>query len=193
MSKREVPKLNRDNFLAWKSMMKLHLRGLRDHAQSPITSEHVNPIGALTTDDLKKKKENNYAMLEISFALSYVEFNDIKGCDSTKTMWDALYTIYGGNVNVLRDKSKSLRGKFDDMRMQEGDSVSQYCSRIKFCVNARRESIGKINDDTILRKILRTLLLIYSIRVYIIQELRCILGSNLTLEELVGRLIAFEL
>ena len=56
MSKRDVPKLNRDKFLVWKSLMKLHLGGLGDHAQSTITTKHVDPTGALTVEDLKKKK-----------------------------------------------------------------------------------------------------------------------------------------
>ena len=44
-----------------------------------------------------------------------------------------------------------------------------------------------------LRKALRTLLPIYAIRVFAIQELRCIPGNNLTLEGLVGRITIFEL
>ena len=59
MSKREVPKLNRDNFPTWKSLMNLQLGGLGDHAQSTIAAKHVDPIGALTAKDLKKKKEHN--------------------------------------------------------------------------------------------------------------------------------------
>ena len=46
-------------------------------------------------------------------------------------MWDALHTIYGGDKNFLRAKVKSLRGKFNDIRMQEGENISQYFSRIK--------------------------------------------------------------
>ena len=63
MSKREVPKLNRDKFPTWKSLMKLHLGGLGDHAQSTNTTEHVNLARDLTTKDMKKKKEHNQAML----------------------------------------------------------------------------------------------------------------------------------
>ncbi|OYD06007.1 hypothetical protein [Paludifilum halophilum] len=44
-----------------------------------------------------------------------------------------------------------------------------------------------------LSKVSRTLLSIYAIRVSTIQELRCILGNDLTLEGLVGRLTSFEL
>ena len=104
MSKREAPKLNRDKFPRWKSLMKLHVGGLGDHAQSTITIEHVDPVGALTIEDLKKKKEHNQAMFEIASALSYVEFDDIKGCDSAKKMWDDLHTIYG--VDTKKFKSQ---------------------------------------------------------------------------------------
>ena len=90
--------------------MKLQIGGLGDHAQSTISSEHVDPTRALTIDDLKKKKEHNQEMLEIASTLIYVMFDDIKGCGSAKKMWDALHTIYGGDNNDLRAKNKSLRG-----------------------------------------------------------------------------------
>ena len=59
MSKREVPKLNRDKFSTWQSLMKLHLEGLGDHAQSTITIERVDLVGAPTTEDMRKKKEHS--------------------------------------------------------------------------------------------------------------------------------------
>ena len=86
MSKREVPKLNRDNFPAWKIMIKLHLGDLGEHAKSTISIEHVEHVGVLTVEDMKKKKEHNQEMLEISSTLSYVEFDDINGCNNAKKM-----------------------------------------------------------------------------------------------------------
>ena len=70
-------------------------------------------------------------MLQIASSLSSFEFNDIKDCEISKKMWDALHTIYGGDTNFLRAKSESLRGKFDEMRMQEDETITQYCGRIK--------------------------------------------------------------
>ena len=105
--------------------MKLHLGGLGDHAQSTITIEHVDPVGAPTTEDMKKKKEHNQEMLEITSTLSYSEFDDIKSLDSEKKIWDALHIIYGGDTNVLRAKVESLKGKFDDMRMQKCKNIAQ--------------------------------------------------------------------
>ena len=178
MTKRKVPNLNRDNFLAWKILMKLHIGGHGDHAKSTITTEHVDPTRVPTIEDMKKKKEHNQAMLGISYALSYVEFYDIKGFDSAKKISDALATIYGGDENVLRAKAKSLRGTFDDMRMEEGENIAQYVAKIKEVVSAIKGATSHIDDDTLLSKFLRMLMPIYAIRVSTIQELRCILEKR---------------
>ena len=71
MSKRDVPKLNIDNFAAGQSLMKLHLGSIGDYVQTSITVDHVEPAGPFTTKDLSKKKEHNQAMLEIASTLSY--------------------------------------------------------------------------------------------------------------------------
>ena len=95
--------------------------------------------------------------------------------------------------NVQRAKLGSLRGKFDEMIMEEGETIAQYVARIKEVVSTIKGSTSQIDDDTMLTKVLRTLLPVYAIRVSAIQELRCISGNDLTLEGLVGRLITFEL
>ena len=89
--------------------------------------------------------------------------------------------------------SQSLKGNFNDMRMEEGENIAQYVARIKEVVSSIKGAIGQIDDDIVLRKVFITLFPIYSIRVLAIQKLRCILGDNLTLEGLVGRLTSFEL
>ena len=132
-------------------------------------------------------------MLEITSALSYLEYEDVKGYANAKLMWDKLATIYGGDINVNRAKFQSLRGKFDDMRMLESENISQYCTRVKDVFNAIRGATGIIDDEIVVIKVLRTLLPKYAIRVSAIQELRCILNNVIALEVLVGRLTIFEL
>ena len=100
MSKRQVPKLNIENFLAWKSIIRLHLGGIGNHAQSFIIVEPIDPVGVPTTEDMKKKKEHNQEMLEIASTLSYAKFNYIKGCTFVFNMWEALSNIYGRDQNV---------------------------------------------------------------------------------------------
>lgn len=95
MSKIEVPKLNRDKFAAWKSLMKLHLESIGDYTKTSIGVEHLDPARPLSTDDLNKRKKHNQVMLEIASTLSYFEFDDIKGCDTAFKMWRVLIDIYG--------------------------------------------------------------------------------------------------
>lgn len=56
-----------------------------------------------------------------------------------------------------------------------------------------RASSRKIDDVTVVNKVLKTLLPIYAIRVSSIQKMRCDPNNDITLDVLVGRLIAFEL
>ena len=80
-------------------------------------------------------------MLEIVSTLSYAEYDDIKGYNTAFKMWKTLLDIYGGDQNVQRAKRESLRGKFDDMKMEEGENVAQYAARIKEVVSVIR-SLG---------------------------------------------------
>ena len=64
---------------------------------------------------------------------------------------------------------------------------------MKEVVSAIRSLVGKLEEEIVSRKYLRTLLPIYAIRVSAIQELRCVQGNTLTFEGIIGRLTAFEL
>jgi hypothetical protein len=132
-------------------------------------------------------------MLEIAYALNYAKFDDIKGCDTKLKMWKSLSDIYGGDQNFQREKRESLKGKFDDMKMEVGENVAQYGARVKEVVSAIRCLSGQLDHDIVNSNFLRTSLPIYAIRVSSIQELRCVPGNNLSLEGIIGRLTAFEL
>ena len=117
MYKKEVPKFNRENFPTWKILMKMNIQGIGDTTCTSVEIGFTTTIGTLIAQEPKEKKEHNQAMLEIASSLSYSKYDDIKKYYTTKEMWDTLAHIYGGDTNVLRAKLKSLKGKFDDMRM----------------------------------------------------------------------------
>ena len=85
--------------------MKLHLGSIGDHAQTSILVEHFDPTSVPTDEDMKNKKEHNQAMLEIASALSYAEFDDIKGCKTTYKMWKA-YRPYMEEIIIYKDPSQ---------------------------------------------------------------------------------------
>ena len=132
-------------------------------------------------------------MIDIAYALSYEEFDEIKDYKTTFKMWNKLRDIYGGDDNVRRAKAESLRGQFDQMRMREDENVAKYVERVKASVSAIKDFGGEIKDETVVSKVLRTLLPIYVIRESAIQERRCETNHKITLDVLVGRLTTFEL
>ena len=51
------------------------------------------------------------------------------------------------------------------MKMREDENIAKYVERVKACVSAIRASGGDIKGETVISKVLRTLLPIYAIRV----------------------------
>ena len=89
--------------------MRLYLVGIGDCAIHFVNNFYVEIIILpLTTHQLKEKKEQNHAMLEIVSSLRYVEFDDIKGYKIEKEMWNTLQIIYREEKSVLREKSENL-------------------------------------------------------------------------------------
>ena len=77
--------------------------------------------------------------------------------------------------------------------MREDENIAKYVEIIKASVTIIKASRVEINDTTIVSKVLKTLLPIYAIRVFSIQEMRCDPNKKLNLDALVGRLTTFEL
>ena len=107
-------------------------------------------------------------MIDIAFAPSYAEFDEIKDCKNAYTTWNKIKEIYGGDGYVKRAKDESLRGQFDQIKMKEDENMANYVERIKASIIAIKASEGKMEDKTIVSKVLRTLLPIYAIRVSVI-------------------------
>lgn len=47
-------------------------------------------------------------MIDLSSRLSYVEFDDVKECTTTKIMWDKLAQMHGGEKFLSRAKVERL-------------------------------------------------------------------------------------
>lgn len=122
-----------------------------------------------------------------------IEFIDVQDKDTPKDVWDTLETIYGGDKHVKQAKEESLRGKFEDMRMVEGETIQQYGIRIKTMVGDIKSTGGTIDDATIVSNVLRSLLSVYAIRVVAIQELRSIDKTKVSLDSIIAKLTTYEL
>ena len=129
--------------------MRLHLATVGDTWLKYLDEKYEEPSGTLSINDIVEKKTHNNMMIDIAYALSYKEFDDIKDCKSAFDMWKKLEEIYGGDDNVRRAKVESLRGQFDQMRMREDENIAKYVERVKAFVSAIRASGGDIKGEIV--------------------------------------------
>ena len=69
--KREIPKLNKDNFSAWQGLMRLHLATVGDTRLKYLDEKYEEPFGTLSVNDIAEKKTHNNMMIDIASSLSY--------------------------------------------------------------------------------------------------------------------------
>ena len=98
--RREIPKLNRDNFVAWQGLMRLHLGRISDSGCKYLDEEYKTPTGTLSVEDISEKKNHNVMMINIASTLGYAEFDEVKHCQTTFEMQNKLKENYGGDDNV---------------------------------------------------------------------------------------------
>lgn len=112
----------------------------------------------MTLEETRAKQEHIQAMIEIALALTSSKFNDLEGCNDAKAMWDKLIYVYGSDEHVQREKVDNLRGQLESMRMNEGQNITQYSTRLKEIVNKIKGVGGTIEEKDVTCKLLRTLL-----------------------------------
>lgn len=101
--------------------------------------------------------------------MSSSKYTYVHGLEIAFEVWEKLGLIYGSEKHVQRAKEESLRGKFDDMGMVDGENIAQYEQMSKEVVGGIKSVGGKVEEDTVVSKMLRTLLPQYAIRVSTIQ------------------------
>jgi hypothetical protein len=134
--KREIPKLNHENFTTWQGLMRLHLATIGESVCKYLDAEYKTPTRILLVEDIVEKKNHNIMLIDIASTLSYAKFDEVKDNKTTHAMWTKLKDIYGRDDNVRRAKVESLRGKFDQMKMREDEKIAKYVERIKESVSA---------------------------------------------------------
>lgn len=144
--------------------MKLHLSGIREYATYYLENDYIAPsTNPMTMEEIKAKQEHIQAMIEITSALTNLEFNYLEGYNDAKAMWTKVISVYGGDEHVQREKVDSLRGQLESMRMKQGENITQYSTRLKEIVNQIKGAGGTIEEKDVTSKLLKTLLPAYTI------------------------------
>ena len=110
--------------------------------------------------------------------------------ETSKEIWDSMKNKYQGNKRVQSSQLQRLRRNFEELEMKDGDSITEYFSRVMMVSNDMRNLGEDIPDAKVVEKILRTLVEKYTYVVCAIEESKDI--TEMTVDELQSSLLVHE-
>ena len=110
--------------------------------------------------------------------------------DTSKDIWDSMKKKYQGSARVKRAQLQALRRDFETLQMKDGESVTSYCARTMEISNKMRFHGEKMEDVTIVEKILCSLSPKFDYIVCSIEESKDI--DAFSLDELQSSLLVHE-
>lgn len=106
-------------------------------------------------------------------------------------MWDKLISLYDGDSKVKKAKIQTHRRKFESLKMEDEEYIASYFLRVVEVVNSLKGLDEKIEESTIVQKVLRSLLDRFDSKISTIEEIKDL--DTLKLDELHGILTAYEM
>ncbi|CAM8999003.1 unnamed protein product [Rhodiola kirilowii] len=198
------PLLEGSNYATWKPMMRSFLKSLDEKAWMTVQRGWTEPMmNKLTGEPVLKpetlwSEEENKASMGNSKAMnaifSAVDENVMKliiNCEVAKDAWDILQMAYEGTDKVRNSRMQIVTTKFEEMKMKESETISEYNTRVLELSN-EAAALGKpIEEERMASKVLRSLPPRFAMKVTAIEEMHDI--SKLKLDELMGSLRTYEI
>ncbi|XP_024030010.1 uncharacterized protein LOC112094115 [Morus notabilis] len=173
-----------ENFLRSKEYWQVVESGVLEPATGVVLSETQRAeLEALKLKDLKAK---NYLFQ----AIDQVTLETILSKDTSKQIWDSMKKKHQGNVKAQRVQLQRLRTEFETLRMKSGESIIDFFSRTMTIANKMQIHGEKMEDVTIVEKILRSMTPKFNFIVCSIEESKDV--DTLSLDELQSSLLVHE-
>lgn len=192
----QIPKLTKENYENWCIQIKA-LFGSQDLLET-ISDGYVEPAleqEATYSPEQKtalkdQRKKDKKALFLLYQGLDEPTFEKIAEATSSKQAWEILGTIFKGMDRVKRIRLQTLRADFEAVQMKDGESISDYYSRLLVIVNQLKRNGEKIEDIRIIEKVLRSLTPKFEHVVVAIEESKEL--EKLSVDELIGSLEVHE-
>ncbi|CAA7031655.1 unnamed protein product [Microthlaspi erraticum] len=113
-----------------------------------VTVEGVTtavPRERWTTAQRDEYKFNARALAQIHGSCSKKQFELIQGCTKSKEAWDILQIHFEGTSQVQSSRKDLLATKFENMRMEEHESIADFSSKLSSLVQESR-TLGKLHE-----------------------------------------------
>eukprot|EP00253_Pinus_taeda_P016192 PITA_16192 len=186
------PLFDGTNFGFWKKRMTYYLMSLGPEVWHFCQNEYQTTSTLPTDqDDRKAYITNAKAMNSITSGITDSEFTKIMHCTSAKEMWEKLVGLYDGDSKVKKAKLQTQRRQFESLRMEDEEDIAAYLLRVAEVVNYMKVLDEKVEESTIVQKVLRSLPDRFDSKISAIEEAKDL--DTLKMDELHGILTAYEM
>ncbi|KAE8676824.1 proline-rich receptor-like protein kinase PERK4-like [Hibiscus syriacus] len=173
-----------ENFLRSKEYLPIVESGIQATTPNAVLTDTQKT--ELEGRKLKDLKAKNYLFQEIDRPILEI----ILSKETSKDIWDSMKKKYEGSAKMKRAQLQTLRRDFETLQMKDGESVTSYCARTMEISNKMRFHGEKMEDVTIVEKILRSLTPKFDYVVCSIEESKDI--DTFSLDELQSSLLVHE-
>ncbi|XP_057452470.1 uncharacterized protein LOC130744299 [Lotus japonicus] len=200
------PILDETNYDYWKACMVAFLKSIDSKTWKAIVKGWKHPVKAdkegTSTTELKPEEEwnkeedgealgNSKARNAICYGVDKNMFRLINTCIVAKDAWEILKVAHEGTSRVRMSRLQLLTTQFENLRMKEDETISDFHLRVRDLANASFALGEQMSEEKLARKILRSLPKKYDMKVTAIEEAQDI--SSIKVDELIGSLQTFEM
>ena len=174
--------------------MRAFLQSLDENVWQVIEIGQTKPKEAPADRDevkIKAANFNNTALNALFSADTNEGFKKISSTETTKEAWTILQTTYEGTKAVKDSKLQRLTTSFEEIKMEENESLDEFYTKLKDIVNSAFNLGETIPEPKIVRKVLRSLLERFHAKITVIEESQD--TDKIPLTKLVGNLQTYEL
>ncbi|CAM8948120.1 unnamed protein product [Rhodiola kirilowii] len=197
------PLLEGNNYGYWRVRMKAFLKSQDESVWEAVENGWTRPVvskddevSPLTKDKwtyAQKMDEaaNSKAMNAIFSGVNGKNFKMISNCEIAKKAWDILRTAHEGTTKVKVSRMETVTSKFENLRMQEDETIADFNTRILDIAN-KAFAVGEpMTEETLVRKVLRSLTKRFAMKALAVKEANDV--KNMRLDELMGSLQTHEM
>ena len=178
-----IERLDGSNYHVWKFKMQLILED--KDLYGVIDGTDVKPEKAESVAEWVKRDKK--ARVTICLAVSDSTLATVRSCDTAKSVWDKLASVFESKSLVNR---LFMRRKLLTMKMSEGDALSVHINSIK-TLSEQLAAIGaQISEEDLVMTLLMSLPTSYE---HFITALESVSESELTYDYVVAKLMNYNL
>ncbi|XP_073137008.1 uncharacterized protein [Henckelia pumila] len=132
----------------------------------------LKPKTTWTTEETHISCFNAKAINAIFSSMDMRMFSLIADCVTAKDAWDTLQEHCEGSESVKRTRMRLLNSKFENIRMSEDETISEYDQKIRELVTEVYNLREPIANERLVNKLLRSLPERFNGKIWALEEIK---------------------